>query len=180
MIKKWNIVKSEKLNSYRVFATRKDIGLSPITGKEHDFYVIEAPIWINVIGITQDDQILLIKQYRHGIRSITFEIPGGMADPGESPLEAAKRELLEETGCISDEWIFIGKVHPNPAIQNNSCFTYLANNITKIQKPKLDGTEDIDSLLFPVEDIKQLVSEGKITHSLVIAALYWYLLYQDS
>ena len=103
-----------------------------------------------------------------------------MADPGESPLEAAKRELLEETGCISDEWIFIGKVHPNLAIQNNSCFTYLANNITKIQKPKLDGTDDIDSLLFPVEDIKQLVSEGKITHSLVISALYWYLLYQDS
>lgn len=175
MIRKWNVIKSEKLNSYRVFSTRKDIGLSPITGKQHDFYVIEAQIWINVIAIAQNDQILLIKQYSHGIQSITFEIPGGMAGPGESPIEAAKRELLEETGCISDEWICIGKVHPNPAIQNNSCFTYLANDIKKIQKPKLDSTENTDAFFFPMEDIKGLVSEGKITHSLVAAALYWYL-----
>jgi 8-oxo-dGTP pyrophosphatase MutT (NUDIX family) len=113
MIKDWDIVKSKRLNSYRVFSTRMDIGKSPVTGKEHDFYIIEAPTWVNVVAISADDEILLIKQYRHGIRSVTFEIPGGMVDPGESPLEAAKRELLEETGYISNDWALIGNVHPN-------------------------------------------------------------------
>jgi ADP-ribose pyrophosphatase len=174
MIKKWNLVKSEELNSYKVFSTRKDISLSPVTGKDHDFYVIEAPDWVNVVAVTPDGQIILIKQYRHGVQSVTLEIPGGMVDPGESPLQAAKRELLEETGYFSDEWTCIGKVHPNPAIQDNTCYTFLAKNAKKIQKPNFEGTEDIISLLVPASSIPNLVAEGKITHSLVISAFYWY------
>lgn len=177
MIKDWDIVKSKRLNSYRVFSTRMDIGKSPVTGKEHDFYIIEAPTWVNVVAISADDEILLIKQYRHGIRSVTFEIPGGMVDPGESPLEAAKRELLEETGFISNDWALIGNVHPNPAIQDNTCLTYLARNVEQIGKPKLDGTEDIASFLMPTREIIKLVSKGEITHALVISAFYWYLLH---
>ena len=179
MIKKWNVIKSEKLNTCRVFSTRRDVSVSPVTGKEHDFYVIEAPDWINVVAITPDDQIVLIKQYRHGIQSVTLEIPGGMVDPGESPLEAAKRELLEETGYGSDDWVFTGMVHPNPAIQNNSCHMFLAKDVIRVQEPNFEGTEDIDSLLAPAGQIPNLVAEGKITHSLVIGAFYWYCLYNS-
>jgi len=177
MIKDWDIIKSKRLNSYRIFSTRMDIGKSPVTGKEHDFYIIEAPAWVNVVAISADDEILLIKQYRHGIRSVTFEIPGGMVDPGESPLDAARRELLEETGFISNDWALIGHVHPNPAIQDNICFTYLARNVEQIGKPKPEGTEDIASFLIPTSEIINLVSNGEITHALVISAFYWYLLH---
>jgi ADP-ribose pyrophosphatase len=177
MTKEWDIIESKRLNSYRIFSTRVDIRKSPVTGKEHDFYIIEAPAWVNVIAISPDDEILLIKQYRHGIRSVTFEIPGGMVDPGESPLDAAKRELLEETGFTSNEWVLIGYVHPNPAIQDNICFTYLARNVEKIGEPKLEGTEDIASFLIPTSQMINLVSSAEITHALVISAFYWYLLH---
>jgi ADP-ribose diphosphatase len=174
MIKKWNLIKSEKINSYRIFSTRKDISLSPVTGKEHDFYVVEAPDWVNVVAITPDDQIILIEQYRHGTGSITLEIPGGIVDPGESPLEAGKRELLEETGYLSDDWVYIGKTHSNPAIQNNTCYTFLARNTKRVQAQSPEGTEDIAVSLTPAKNIPNLISEGKITHALIIVAFYWY------
>src|SRR3972149_11095866 len=179
MIKKWNVIRSENVNSYKVFSTRKDISLSPMTGDEHDFYVVEAPDWVNVVAITPDDQIVLIEQYRHGIRSITLEIPGGMVDDGESPVEAGKRELLEETGYTSDVWVCIGKINPNPAIQNNTCYTFLASNARKVQDPSFEGTEDIAVLIKPTKNITNLVAEGKITHALVVVAFYWFLLYDQ-
>jgi 8-oxo-dGTP pyrophosphatase MutT (NUDIX family) len=132
-----------------------------------------------VVAITPDDQIILIEQYRHGIRSITLEIPGGIVDYGESPLEAVKRELLEETGYSADEWVCIGKVHPNPAIQSNTCYTFLANNVRKVQEPSFEGTEDIAILETPTKNITNLVAEGKITHALIVVAFYWYLLYNQ-
>ena len=98
MIKKWDIVSSENLESNNIFSVRKDTRLSPLNGSEHDFFIIEAADWINVVAITGDDEVLLIEQYRHGSESVTVEIPGGMVDPGEEPMETAKRELLEETG----------------------------------------------------------------------------------
>ena len=179
MIKKWNVIRSENVNSYKVFSTRKDISLSPITGDEHDFYVVDAPDWVNVVAITPEDQIILIEQYRHGIRSITLEIPGGMVDDGETPLEAGKRELLEETGYTSDEWVCIGKINPNPAIQSNTCYTFLASNARRVQIPSFEGTEDIGVLIKPTKNIANLVGEGKITHAMVVVAFYWYLLYNQ-
>jgi 8-oxo-dGTP pyrophosphatase MutT (NUDIX family) len=174
MIKKWNLIKSEKINSCRIFSTRKDIILSPVTGKEHDFYVVESPDWVNVVAITPDNQVVLIEQYRHGTGSVTIEIPGGTVDPGESPIEAAKRELLEETGYASHNWVCIGKVHPNPAMQNNTCYTFLARDAREVQSQSFEGTEDIAVSLISTSNIPNLVSEGKITHALVIAAFYWY------
>jgi len=178
MVKKWDLIKSEKLNSYRIFSTRRDIGISPVTGKEYDFYIIEAPTWVNVVAVTADNHIVLIEQYRHGIKSVTYEIPGGMVDPGENSLDAAKRELIEETGYASEDWLLLGEVHPNPAIQDNVCYTYLARNVKQTQEPQPDGSEDIKPLLVPTTEIKSLLSHGEITHALVITALYWYSLYQ--
>ena len=95
MIQEWNRIKSDNVFSCRVFSVRKDISVSPYTSREHDFYVIEAPSWVNVIAFTENMQIVLIEQYRHGISSNTIEIPGGMVDQGEKPINSAKRELLE-------------------------------------------------------------------------------------
>ena len=179
MVKKWGLIKSEKLHSYRIFSTRRDIGVSPVTGMEYDFYIIEAPTWVNVVTVTTDNQIVLIKQYRHGIQSVTYEIPGGMVDSGENSIDAAKRELLEETGYASENWLLLGEVHPNPAIQNNICYTYLAKDVYKVREPEPDDSEEIKTFLVPSNNITKLISNGEMTHALVITALYWYSLYQN-
>ncbi len=176
MIKKWKVIKSEPLSSNRVFSTRMDTSVSPITGEEHKFFVIESPDWVNVVAVTDRDEVLLIRQYRHGIGSETIEIPGGCVDPGETPLEAAKRELLEETGYVSDDWSCIGQVIPNPAIQTNTCYIFLAAGSRKEKDPSFDTTEHIVTFKAPVEDIPKLVLEKRITHSLVVSAFYWYCL----
>lgn len=179
MIKKWDLVNSEEVDKNKIFSIRKDRCVSPRTGSEHDFFIVEAPEWINVIAITDEDEIVLIEQYRHGSQSVTIEIPGGMVDPGEKPLETAKRELLEETGYAGENWVFLGDVYPNPAMQNNRCHSFLATNCKKVGKTSFDTTEDIITYTKPQSEIPKLVSEGKITHSLVVAAFYWYYIYKE-
>ena len=102
MVKLWKCIRSRTDQSYRIFSIRTDTTLSPRTGAEHDFYVIESRDWVNVIPITADQQVVMVKQYRHGSRQVTLEIPGGLVDPGDTPEKAASRELLEETGYQAD------------------------------------------------------------------------------
>jgi len=179
MIKKWDIVASENLESNKIFSVRKDACVSPLTGDKHDFFIVEAPDWINVVAITGDDEIVLIEQYRHGNESVTVEIPGGMVDPGEEPMETAKRELLEETGYAGEGWVQIGDVFPNPAMQTNKCYTFLVTNCEKVGETNFDTTEYIETYTKPVSEVPGLVAQGKITHSLVVAAFYWYYLYKE-
>jgi 8-oxo-dGTP pyrophosphatase MutT (NUDIX family) len=141
---------------------------------EHDFYVIETGDWVNVIPLTKDRQVVMVKQYRHGSKQVTLEIPGGLVDPGDTPESAASRELLEETGYQTDNLTEIGIVNPNPAIFNNRCYTFIAGNIRKTREPMPDQTEDIEVVLIPVADIPDLIRKGEIDHAMVITAFYWY------
>lgn len=179
MVKEWEARRSERLNSLSIFSTRKDYCISPATGMEHPFYILETPTWVNIIAITPSDEIVLIRQFRHGTRSITIEIPGGSVNEGETPLEAANRELLEETGYASSNWLEIGVVHPNPAFQDNTCYTYLAQGAEKVAEQKTDGTEDIEVFLAPAQEVIDYIVSGRITHSIVIAALFWYHLFRE-
>ena len=179
MVKDWKLSRSEQMNDYRIFKTRRDIRVSPKTGKEHDFFVIESPDWVNIVAVTEDEEIVFINQFRHGISRPTLEIPGGMVDEGEDPFECARRELLEETGYTSDRFIEIGKVHPNPAIFNNICYSFLALSAEKVCEPEFEGTEDIENVLLPVSKIDDLIKRGEVTHSIVINALYFYQKYQN-
>lgn len=176
MIKKWKLEKSTIQSKNRVFSVRIDESISPEDGNKHDFYVIQAPDWVNMVAITDDNKFLLIRQYRHGVRQTTVEIPGGMVDPGEKPFESAKRELLEETGYKASEWKKIGEVHPNPAIMSNTCHTFLALDCKKVSKPDFDGTEYIETSSASIEEVRNLIIDGVITHSLVIAAFNFYFL----
>lgn len=125
-IDKWKLISSERDKSFRIFNLRIDRAQSPRTGEEYDFYVIESSEWVNVIPITRENEVVLIRQYRHGVQDITLEIPGGIIETGDTPLEGARRELKEETGYSDGEMIYLGMVHSNPAIFNNRCHTYLA------------------------------------------------------
>jgi 8-oxo-dGTP pyrophosphatase MutT (NUDIX family) len=165
-------VSSEQIADCRVFKVRRDISADPRDGRAHDFYVIESPDWINVIPLTDDGQVVLIEQYRHGTGEISLEIPGGMVDAGETTAAAAARELLEETGYEASEVALLGKTRPNPAIQNNWIHTFLARGVRYRREPENAGTEQTFVRLFPVEIIPTLISEGKITHSLVVTGFH--------
>ena len=176
MIKPWQRLRSNTPQSFRVFSVRTDTALSPLTGMQHDFYIIESRNWVNIIPLTSDQQVVMIRQYRHGSREVTLEIPGGLIDPGDTPERAASRELLEETGYQSKEWQKMGEVNPNPALFNNRCFTYLAQNVEKTRNPSLDQTEDIEVILVPLSDIPKMIRKAKIDHAIVIAAFSFYFL----
>jgi ADP-ribose pyrophosphatase len=176
MIKPWKCIQSQPARSFRVFSIRTDTAISPRTGMKHDFYVIESRDWINIIPLTDDHQVVMIRQYRHGSREVTLEIPGGLVDPGDTPQKAAARELLEETGYQAKKWVKIGVVNPNPALFNNRCYTFLAQNIKKVSDPKPDQTEDIEVALIPLADIPGLILKREIDHAMVITAFAWYFL----
>jgi ADP-ribose pyrophosphatase len=176
MIKPWRCVRSNRPQSFRVFSVRTDTAISPRTGGEHDFYIIESRDWVNIIPLTSDERVVMIRQYRHGSREVTLEIPGGLVDPGATPEEAASRELFEETGYGSEEWMKIGEVNPNPALFNNRCHTHLARNVKKVRDPSLDQTEDIEVVLLPLSDIPGMIRKGEIDHAIVISAFSFYFL----
>ncbi len=176
MVKSWKRVHSKRLQSYRVFSIRTDRAISPRTGKGHDFYIIESENWVNIIPITSEHQVVMIKQYRHGSREVTLEIPGGLVDPGDTPKKAALRELLEETGYQAQRAKRIGVVNPNPAIFNNRCYTFLAKGVKKVAGPTPDQTEDIEVVLIPLKKIPQLILKGEIDNAMVITAFAHYFL----
>lgn len=170
--KPWKLVSSKVNDSYPIFTLHTDRACSPRTNVIHDFYILDSTDWVNVISITPQNEVVLIHQYRHGTREVTLEIPGGIVEPKDSPEEAARRELLEETGYEGAEMVPLGFVHPNPAFLNNRCYTYLARDVFLAKEQKQDEKEDIEVLLRPLDHIPRLIREGEITHSLVLAAFY--------
>jgi 8-oxo-dGTP pyrophosphatase MutT (NUDIX family) len=168
----WRRARSERVADCRVFTVRRDWSEDPRDGRKHDFYVIEAPDWINVIPLTKDNEVVLIEQYRHGTREVSLEIPGGMVDAGESPAAAAARELFEETGYEASEIVALGRTRPNPAIQDNWIHTFLARGVECRGMPSCEGTEQTVVRVVPLERIPALIAEGKITHSLVVVGFH--------
>jgi 8-oxo-dGTP pyrophosphatase MutT (NUDIX family) len=135
---------------------------------------------VNIIPITPKAEVVLIRQYRHGTRNITLEIPGGLVEKKDTPEMAAVRELREETGYMASKMISLGSVHPNPAIQNNKCYTFLAKDVSLAGDQRQDEKEDIEVLLRPISEIPRLIREGTITHALVLAAFYRFYMEYDA
>jgi ADP-ribose pyrophosphatase len=166
----WKRVGSETVADCRVFNIRKDFCKRKSDDAESSFFVMENPDWVNVIALTENGNVILIEQYRHGTEEIILEIPGGMVDEGESHTVTAARELLEETGFAPREMIPLGRSRPNPAIQNNWIYHYLALDCEKTGETNFDEHESINVKLTPLAEIPKLIAEENITHSLVIAA----------
>lgn len=171
-IQGWEEAGREEVLRGRIFTLRRDRLRSPATGREHSFDIVETPDWVNVIALVGGEGVLLIRQFRAGSRTITTEIPGGTVDPGETPLEAARRELLEETGYTSDDWSELGRVEPNPAFQTNTTYTFLARGARRTGEQRFDETELIEVEEHPLADIPDLVRRGVITHALVVSAFF--------
>ncbi|HUO56919.1 MAG TPA: NUDIX hydrolase [bacterium] len=152
---------------------------SPLTGKKHSFYVLNTRNWVNVVALTEEGKVILVNQFRHGSGKISLEIPGGAVDHRDrSPLQAAKRELLEESGYRASRWKFLGKTHPNPAILNNTCYFYLAKGARRVSDLKLDEAEELEVVLKEFKEIPRLIRKGRIRHALVVAAFHYLDLYR--
>jgi len=169
----WRRERSERVADCRVFKVRRDVCADPRDGRAHDFYVIEAPDWINVIPVTKAGEVVLVEQYRHGTKEMSLEIPGGMVEPGEEPRETATRELLEETGYEAREVVLLGRTWANPALQDNWLHTFLARDVEYRCEPTNAGTERTRVRLVPLERIPALIASGAITHSLVVVGFHW-------
>lgn len=169
---RWRRLDSERIQRCGIFDLDRVRFQPPHAPDARSFWVIEAPDWINVIALTEDDRVLLLRQYRYGVEEVTLEIPGGMCDAGETPEQAAHRELREETGHACRELIPIGWVHPNPAVQTNRCHTFLARGAFRVGEPQPDPNEVLEQTTARLDEIPRLISEGRITHTLVLSAFH--------
>lgn len=172
----WKVLHSEYLFNQPWLTVRKDHCQLPDGTEIPAFYVNEYPEWVNAFAITEEGKVLMVKQYRHGIGQISIELPGGVVEKGEDLLEGCKRELLEETGYVFNEWEFIGKVCANPSTTNNYTHFYLAKGGKKVAELSLDEGEDLVVMEISIEEVKQLVLENKIIQSLHTNAIFYALL----
>ena len=146
-------------------------------GKIIEPLILEYGTWVTIVALTKQQEVLLIKQYRHGAQKIIWELPGGAVDEGEEPITAAKRELLEETGYSSDNIIEIGKVSPNPASHTNLMYAYVALDAKKVGSQALDEIEEIEVYPIPLDEAILMVRNGKLLQSLHVSSLFFALVH---
>jgi 8-oxo-dGTP pyrophosphatase MutT (NUDIX family) len=177
--RRWNDLETEALQDCAVFRVSRTLTVSPHTGERHRFFRIDSADWVNVVPVTTAGEIVMVRQYRHGLRDVTLEIPGGMVDPGESPAAAAARELLEETGYRGARLEEIGSVNPNPALFGNRVFSFAAHGCERVAEIRNEHTEETVVELVDPEALRRLLREGRIDHALVMAGLFYFELARD-
>jgi 8-oxo-dGTP pyrophosphatase MutT (NUDIX family) len=179
MPQNWERLASMVESDHRIFLLRRDVAVSPRTGAELEFVVIESRDWVAVIALTIDGRLVLVRQYRHGAGEVTVEIPGGMVDPGMSPEEAGRAELRQETGYAGGEWSELGHLSVVPAVFTNHLHVYLARGVELVGELQLDEGEDIVTEVVSLAEAKRMVASGEIVHAQVVAALYLYDLWVE-
>jgi 8-oxo-dGTP pyrophosphatase MutT (NUDIX family) len=174
-VEEWRERKRALVADCRVFSVERSDAVSPFDATEHSFYRIRSPDWVQIVAITPDEHIVLVRQYRHGCQRVTLEIPGGLVDAGEDPAQAALRECLEETGYRGTMAVSLGAVNPNPALFANRLHGFLATDVVLEGAVQNTGTEHTSVALVAVRDLEQMLRDGEIEHALVAATLWRYL-----
>ena len=171
----WQQLTDETLVQYKVFRVRRSRRRSPRTGAEIGFFLMDTPDWVNVLPITDDGQVVMVKQFRHGSERVGLEIPGGLIDPHETdPAVAAARELREETGFVAARIEAIGVMNPNPSMMTNRCFAFVATGCKRIGDLQMDPGEDIEVVTVPLAELDPMIARGDIEHAIVLATIaFW-------
>lgn len=171
----WRELEREQLDDCRVFTVHRSTRESPVDQSHHDFYLIDSSDWVNIVPLTDDNQVVCIRQFRHGTERIELEVPGGLVDPGEDAQNAAARECLEETGFEVQDLQSLGKLSPNPALFPNRLHTFVGYHAVKTAEIVNTEREHTSVELFPVSRLPELLVSGQIEHALVVATLWRFL-----
>ncbi len=172
-IKPWKIVRSKYLLQDQWLTLRADSCLTAEGIEVDPFYIFEKRDWAHVMAFDGEGRILIVRQYRHGSKTVCAELPCGVVDESDtSPLDGAKRELLEETGCVAESYVPIKPVYANPARQTNWVHCFAALNARKVAEPNLDPSENIESEFVSLEVLFGLIDNGEFSQSLHISSVY--------
>lgn len=175
-VKVWETLSSEYLIQRPWLTARRDVLRMPNGKVVPEYYVLEYPTWVNIIAITDSDEYVLVHQYRHALDIVEYELCAGTMEASDaSPMEAAKRELLEETGYAGGEWTELTVLSANPTSMNNLNHTFIAKGVKKVASQHLDETEDITVHLFSLEELVGLLRRDEMKQALMVAPLWRYL-----
>jgi 8-oxo-dGTP pyrophosphatase MutT (NUDIX family) len=172
--KRWKKFGARTVASTRIFEVQRVEFQHPAQPVPRDFFVINAPDWVNVVALTTSHELVLVRQFRFGIDEFSLEIPGGMIDPGEDPVAAGLRELQEETGYAGGRARLLASVHPNPAMQNNRCHFVLVEGVQRTAALDWDENEEMEIITRPVDEVYAMAYAGQISHALVLDALLFF------
>ncbi len=175
MTRPWKVIEDYYYERFKIFQIKRSRRINPRTGLPFDFFLMEGLDWVNVVAITRNNELVLVRQFRHGINDTTLELPGGCVEPGENPAHSAGRELLEETGYRADRLVPLGVFHPNPAMQSMRTYCFVARQAEQVGSQRLDAGEDIQVVLRPLDQLRTMISSQEITHGVVLASLALYL-----
>ena len=171
----WRELDSRVMLDCRIFAVETTQMESPIDGSTHDFFRLRAPDWAHIVPVTGDGQIVMIRQFRQGSQEISFEIPAGLIEAGETPEAAARRECLEETGYRAAKLQSLGSLRPNPALFTNKLHSFYALDVEHVAAAQHTATEFTEVELVGREHLPDLLTSGAIDHALDVALLWRFL-----
>ncbi len=169
----WTTVASRYLLRRPWMNLREDHVRLPDGREEEEFHIIEYPDWACVVCLAEDGRLVLVEQYRHGVGRTTLELPAGVVDPGEEPLQAARRELLEETGYVADAWTWLGRCAPNPSKHTNYAHLFFARGARQARAQSPGQSEEIAVCLLEPAEVLRRAEAGALLHGIHVAALFW-------
>lgn len=172
----WTILNSTYIVKEPWCTVRVDHVKLPSGVEIPQYYVLEYPNWANVIAITKDHKFVMVRQYRHGLQKRSYELPAGVCDPTDlTPMDSAKRELLEETGYGNGQWQELTVISPNPGTHTNYCYCFLATDVEKIEEQHLEDTEDLEITILSIDEVKTLLINDEIKQAMHVAPLWKYM-----
>lgn len=174
-VRAWVESRKEALLDCRVFTVERSQAQSPLDGSKHEFYRLRAPDWAQIVPITRNDEVVLVRQYRHGSQDLALEIPAGQVDLGETSAAAAARECLEETGYLAKDLKLLGDTNPNPALFANRLHGYYALDVEPSAEIANTVTEQTEVVLVPRGELGELLRSGRIDHALCVMTLWQFL-----